>query len=206
MVLLTTCTGEAITAVIPALAALRCEVFRTWPYLYDGDEAYERRYLQIYARSAKAAVIVARDGADVVGASTCLPLADETEAVRAPFIGRGIDPSRVFYFGESVLRTSYRGQGLGVGFFDAREAHARAVSDCDFASFASVVRPPGDPARPPDWQPLDAFWTRRGYARRPDLICHMAWKDLGEAGETEKPLMFWMKSLTGAPLPPMDPP
>jgi hypothetical protein len=34
----------------------------------------------------------------------------------------------------------------------------------------------------------------------------MAWKDLGEAGETEKPLMFWMKSLTGAPLPPMDPP
>jgi hypothetical protein len=29
----------------------------------------------------------------------------------------------------------------------------------------------------------------------------MAWKDLGDAEETSKPLMFWMKSLSGAPLP-----
>jgi GNAT superfamily N-acetyltransferase len=203
MIRLTTCTGEAITAVIPALAALRCEVFRTWPYLYDGDEAYERRYLQIYVRSAQAAVIVARDGSEIVGASTCLPLTDETEEVRAPFQARGIDAARVFYFGESVLRRECRGQGVGVGFFNAREAHARAVSACDFAAFASVVRPADHPTRPPAWQPLDGFWTKRGYIRRPDLICHMSWKELDEPGETEKPLMFWMKSLSGAPLPPM---
>jgi GNAT superfamily N-acetyltransferase len=198
---LKTCTGEAVEAVIPALAALRCEVFRAFPYLYDGDEAYERRYLQIYVRSPKAAVIVASDGDTVVGASTCLPLTDETQEVQAPFKDQGIDPARVFYFGESVLREACRGRGVGVAFFNAREAHAAAVSRCDFAAFASVVRPADHPARPAGWQPLDEFWTRRGFVRRPGLVCRMSWKDIGDAGETEKPLMFWLKSLTGATLP-----
>jgi hypothetical protein len=176
-------------------------VFRAFPYLYDGDETYERRYLQTYVRSAKAAVIVATDDDTIVGASTCLPLTDETEDIQAPFRNRGIDPASIFYFGESVLRQTYRGQGLGIGFFHAREAHATAVSRCDFAAFASVVRPPDHPARPAAWQPLDAFWTRRGYVRRPELLCHLSWKDIGDADETEKPLMFWLKSLTGAALP-----
>lgn len=200
-----TCTGDAVSAVIPDLAALRCRVFRSFPYLYDGDEAYERRYLQIYARSAHAAVIVARDGERVIGASTCLPMTDETAEVQAPFITQGIDPTRVFYFGESVLDEAYRGQGLGVSFFEAREAHARTVSACDFAAFASVIRPQDHPARPPGYTPLDAFWTKRGYTRRPDFVCRMSWKDLGEAEETSKPLVFWMKSLSGAPLPPATP-
>ncbi len=198
---LTTRTGGQIAPIIPALAALRCQVFRDWPYLYDGDEAYERRYLRIYADSPRAAVIVATDGDEIVGASTCLPLTDETDAVTAPFLARRIDPARVFYFGESVLREDHRGRGTGVAFFAAREAHARASSVCDFAAFASVIRPPDHPARPSGHTGLDAFWTRRGYTRRDGLICHMAWKDVGDAAETEKPLVFWMKSLTGAPLP-----
>jgi GNAT superfamily N-acetyltransferase len=200
-----TCTGEAVSAVIPDLATLRCRVFRSFPYLYDGEEAYERRYLQIYARSARAAVIVARDGVRVVGASTCLPMTDETSDVQEPFIAQGIDPGRIFYFGESVLDEAYRGQGLGVAFFEAREAHARAVSTCDFAAFASVVRAGDHPARPPGYTPLDRFWTKRGYTRRPDLVCRMSWKVVGEAEETSKPLVFWMKSLSGAPLPPVSP-
>ena len=198
---LKTNTGAEIAPLIPALATLRCQVFRAWPYLYDGDEAYERGYLRIYADSPCAAIITASDGGAVVGASTCLPLADETDDVKAPFLAQGIDPARVFYFGESVLRQDYRGHGTGVAFFAAREAHARAASTCDFAAFASVIRPPGHPARPAGYTALDAFWTRRGYTRRADLICHMAWKDLGDPAETEKPLVFWMKSLTGAPLP-----
>ncbi len=198
---LITCTGADIAPLIPALAALRCQIFRSWPYLYDGDEAYERRYLRIYADSPRAAIIVASDRDQIIGASTCLPLTDETAEVKAPFLAHGIDPARVFYFGESVLRDAYRGQGIGVAFFAAREAHARAASVCDFSAFASVSRPPDHLARPADYTALDAFWTRRGYTRRPDLVCHMSWKDLGDANETEKPLVFWLKSLTGAPLP-----
>jgi GNAT superfamily N-acetyltransferase len=196
-----TLTGEAIRPLLPALARLRITVFRAWPYLYDGDEAYEERYLRTYVQSSGAAVIVAFDGETPVGASTCLPLQAETENVTAPFRQRGWELGRFFYFGESVLLPDYRGRGAGVAFFTAREAHARAASSCDYTCFCAVLRPQDHPARPADHVPLDGFWRKRGYTPYPGLTCSMAWKDVGEAAETEKQLQFWMKSLSGAELP-----
>ena len=38
-------SGEALRGLLPQLAQLRIEVFRDWPYLYDGDLDYEARYL-----------------------------------------------------------------------------------------------------------------------------------------------------------------
>ncbi len=195
-----TCTGAALRKIIPELAALRIEVFREWPYLYEGDAAYEARYLDLYVRSKQAAIVVARQGS-IVGASTCLPLADESDDVQAPFLARGWDVRDYFYFGESVLRPGLRGQGVGVRFFEAREAHARAVSRAQYACFCGVVRPAGHPARPPGWVPLDSFWHRRGFVRRPDLMCRMRWTDAGDAAERSHDMVFWMKSLHGAPLP-----
>ena len=196
-----TLTGVALPAVIPDLAALRVQVFRAWPYLYDGSTAYEEDYLRTYLRSPRSAVIVARQGGRIVGGATCLPLSDETDNVQAPFVARMWDPAAFFYFGESVLLPELRGQGVGVAFFAAREAHARAVSACRYACFCGVVRPAQPPAHPPGVVKRDGFWMRRGYTRRPDLSCEMAWRDIGDAAETIKTLVFWMKPLTGAPLP-----
>ncbi|MHB1304491.1 MAG: GNAT family N-acetyltransferase [Acidiphilium sp.] len=168
-------------------------MFRDWPYLYEGDEEYERRYVETYAASERAAIVVARDGEAIVGASTCLPLADEDEAMRAPFHDAGIDPATVFYFGESVLLPAYRGRGVGVGFFAAREAHARAVSDSAWTAFCAVIRDPTDPRRPADAASLDQFWRRRGYAPHPGLVCRMRWREVGSPGEIENRLQVWLK-------------
>lgn len=195
-----TLTGAAIVPHLPALARLRITVFREFPYLYDGDEAYEERYLRTYVEAPLAAVVIARDGAEIVGASTCLPLSAETENVTAPFRARGLDLSRFFYFGESVLLKAYRGRGIGVAFFEHREAQARRAG-ADYATFCAVIRAPDDPRRPPDYVPLDAFWRHRGYTHYPDFVCTMRWKEVGAAEETDHHLSFWMKSLSGAPLP-----
>jgi len=98
-----TFSGDAVAPHLDAVAALRIAVFRDWPYLYDGDAAYEAKYLATYARSPRSLFVLAFDGGRVVGASTAIPLADETDAFRAPFLERGIEPERVYYFGESVL-------------------------------------------------------------------------------------------------------
>jgi GNAT superfamily N-acetyltransferase len=194
-------TGADVLAYVPALARLRIAVFRDWPYLYEGNQSYEERYLRIYADSGGAAVVLAFDGAEAVGASTCLPLTHETANVQAPFIAAGIAPGRVFYFGESVLLRPYRGLGAGVRFFREREAHARRVSGCDIAAFCAVQRPPDHPARPADAVPLDAFWRKRGFTPYPALTCEMRWKDVGTTEESPHRLAFWLKSLTGDPLP-----
>lgn len=194
---LVTLTGEALRPHLADIARLRIAVFREWPYLYEGDAAYEKRYLGRYAAAPGAAVVLAFDSERVVGASTCLPLVEEAETVQAPFLSAGWELGRVFYFGESVLLPEYRGRGAGVGFFTEREAHARRFPGIDTAAFCAVVRDPADPRKPTGYVPLDAFWHNRGYAPAPALTCTMRWKEIGADAETPHRLSFWLK-----PLPP----
>ena len=194
-------TGSAIGAQLPALAALRIAVFREWPYLYDGSAANEQDYLTTLAASPGAGLAVAFAGETPVGCSTCLPLAEAGAAVIAPFEARGWDLGRFFYFGESVLLARWRGQGAGVAFFHAREAHARRSSDADYACFCAVRRPAVHPLRPADAVPLDAFWRRRGFVPYPDLVCTMRWKQVDSAERVENTLSFWIKPLRDVSLP-----
>lgn len=188
-------TGEALRAALPQLAALRIRVFRDWPYLYDGSEDYERRYLATYAASSGSVIVGAFDGERAVGAATALPLAHETDNVTAPFRARGLDPERIFYFGESVLLPEYRGRGIGVAFFAEREKHARGLGGFTHACFCAVQRAADDPRRPAGHVPLDDFWRRRGYAPVPGLTCRIAWRETGEPAESAKTMRFWMRAL-----------
>ncbi|MFZ1428415.1 MAG: GNAT family N-acetyltransferase [Geminicoccaceae bacterium] len=188
-------TGERLKELLPELARLRIAVFRAFPYLYDGSLDYEERYLRTYAATADSVVVGAFDGKRVVGASTGLPLAAEPEALTRPFTQHGYAVGDVFYFGESVLLEEYRGGGIGVGFFAEREAHARALGRFRHAAFCAVMRPADHPCRPQGYVPLDAFWRKRGFAAVPGLVGQIAWRDLDEAGESVKPMQFWLKDL-----------
>ncbi len=188
-------TGDAARAVFDDLARLRISVFRAFPYLYDGDLDYERDYLATYANSKDGVVVTAFDDDTVIGAATALPLADETEEVIAPFRDKGFDLSSVFYFGESVLDSRYRGQGIGHAFFDQREAHARSLG-YTWTAFCAVVRPINHPRRPEDYAPLDPFWEKRGYQRRDDMVTTFTWQDLDEDRKSPKPLRFWLRNVT----------
>jgi GNAT superfamily N-acetyltransferase len=193
--------GEAMRAHLPTLGRLRITVFREWPYLYDGSGANEAGNSSRLAGCPRAGLAVAFDGDESVGCATCLPLADEHASVQAPFLSRGWDLGRFFYFAESVLLPAYRGRGLGVTFMTAREAFARDTSAADFATFCAVQRPAEHPLRPPRAVSLDAFWRNRGFVEYPDLASTMRWKQVDAAERVENRLVFWLKPLRGAPLP-----
>jgi GNAT superfamily N-acetyltransferase len=107
-------SGAQMRERLEDLARLRITVFRDWPYLYEGTMEHEREYLPRYPDAKTGTLIVARDGDTIVGASTALGLDEESDYVRKPFEAAGMELSRIFYFGESVLLPQYRGQGVGV--------------------------------------------------------------------------------------------
>lgn len=187
-------TGAAAGAVLDDLARLRVTVFRDYPYLYDGTPEYERRYLAPYAESPTAIVVGAFDGPRLVGAATGTAMEDHANAFAAPLGVAGLAPETVFYCAESVLLPDYRGQGVGHRFFDVREAHARALGRA-WSMFCAVIRPEDHPARPAGYRPLDGFWRGRGYAPVEGAIARFSWTDLGEGGESEKPLQMWIRAL-----------
>lgn len=187
-----TLTGEDIASALSSLARLRIEVFFAYPYLYQGDLAYEETYLRKLAAARDSVIVTARTQEGLVGCATGSALDDGHEEFVRPLIQAGIDPSSTFYFGESVLLPGYRGQGVGHAFFDRREAHARSKG-YKRACFCAVIRPEGHPMRPADYSPLDAFWMKRGYAPVAGAIAHFSWRDIGEVRETEKPMQVWLR-------------
>lgn len=189
-------TGDALGRYIEEVAKLRIEIFREYPYLYDGNMEYEEKYLRTYTASPNSVVVIAFAGDQVVGASTAIPLCHEIEEFKTPFLTQNIDPQTVFYLGESVLKKSYRGRGIGVRFFHERESHARSIGNFAWSAFCAVVRPDSHPLRPSDYKPLDEFWNKRGYFKHPELQTNLSWKDIDESTPTSKPMMFWLKDFS----------
>ncbi len=187
-------TGAALVEALPDVARLRISVFRNWPYLYDGDEIYENEYLQTYRDSENAILVGAFDGRRLIGASTGTPLEDHAEDFTAAFTNTSLNLSDIFYCAESVLLPEYRGQGLGHAFFDAREAHARNLGRT-YSTFCGVQRPQDHPLRPDNYRPLDAFWSKRGYAPIAGAVASFQWKDIDQASENDHDLQFWIRTL-----------
>ncbi|MGR3469224.1 MAG: GNAT family N-acetyltransferase [Shimia sp.] len=182
--------GAALGAAIPDIARLRIAVFREWPYLYDGDMTYEEQYLSAYTAPG-AVCVAAYDGGRMVGASTGAPMANHAEDFAAALPG-DIPVDQTFYCAESVLEPAYRGRGLYRAFFAEREAAGRSQG-LAWSVFAAVIRPDDHPARPVGAESLAPVWRHFGYVPREGAIARFAWRDVGAAAETEKPLQLWAK-------------
>lgn len=183
--------GVEITELIPPLGQLRIDVFKDFPYLYDGSIEYEQEYLQTYVQNPLSIAFVVFDDQKLVGATTGMPLSGIAKSIQQSFIDRELNTDEIFYFGESIVLPEYRGRGLGNLFFDVRENHA-LENGFKITTFCSVVRPEDHPLRPLNYRSNNDFWKKRGYTEQ-DYYCKMSWLDRNETEETEKELLFWTK-------------
>jgi len=189
-----TVTGPAMRMHLDEIAALRIEVFREWPYLYEGTVDYERDYLLHYARCPSGVAVLAHSRGKVVGASTALPLAAAAKEFQEPFGGSKYHVDEVFYFGESVLRETFRGQSVGRKFFIERERVAREQGFC-FCAFCAVDRDLRDPRRPQGYRDLANFWDSLGYEKQENLRARLKWQEIDKDEETVNTLTFWLKMI-----------
>lgn len=188
-------TGEDLERALPALAALRIEVFRAFPYLYAGSPAYEVRYLRDFAAAKDSFIVVAQtDEGEIAGCATGSALTGHHAEFSGPLVQAGFPLSSTFYFGESVLLPAFRGQGLGHAFFDAREAHAKSRG-YKRVCFCAVERAKDHPLQPVGYSPLDAFWTKRGYRKLDGIVTEFAWPMEPSGPDLLHPMGYWMREL-----------
>ena len=188
-------SGAELEPWLGALAHLRITVFREFPYLYDGDEAYEAEYLKVYQENPESICILLLDGDRPVGMSTGMPLGEEDQSFRGPFIRHGYPMGRIFFFGDSVLLPEYGGNGYGRRFMEERERFARSFGRFEYLTFFAVERTADDSRRPLNYVPLDGFWRRCGFRKHPELNTTFSLKEIGEPSATPKRMIFWLKYL-----------
>lgn len=189
------CRGSELDPFIENLARLRMTVFRSWPYLYEGDFDYEKKYLKTYTSSKNSFVALALFEDQIIGATTAILASDEESSFQKPFIERQLAPESVCYFGESILLPEYRGLGIGKEFMNRRLRFAESLPGVRQAAFCSVIRPANHPLRPADYRPLDSFWKQMKFEPVEGMLTEYLWRDVGEEKETTKQLQFWMRDL-----------
>jgi len=190
-----TYVGTQIKEVIEPLAQLRMAVFREFPYLYEGNMDYEKEYLSTYAEAERAFLFTVFHNQQLIGATTAIPLKEESDEVKLPFEENDYDLNSLFYFGESILQKDFRGLGIGHRFFDERENYARSFGHYTHSCFCAVDRGIGHTAEPADYRSNEIFWVKRGYHKEADLKSYFEWPDIGAVEQTAKPMIYWIKRL-----------
>lgn len=186
--------GEDFNKYKEELANLRIQIFREYPYLYDGTIEYEKKYLETFNQSKDSIIVVGFEKSKVIGVSTGIPLKYEPIEIKKPWVDEGYEIEEIYYFSESVLLKAYRGQGIGVKFFEEREKWAKQLN-YKIAIFCGVIREENHPNKPINYIPLDNFWEKRGFHKKARFKCKMSWKELNEQVESEKELQIWYKNL-----------
>ncbi len=178
--------GKEVEDYIDQLGHFRIEIFREYPYFYDGSLEYEREYLSRYSRSQRSLVILMVDDQRIVGACTGIPLSQECEEFKEPFEGEDVD--QYFYIGEIMLDKGYRGKGLGKKLFDDYLSH---IPKDRYQSLCAYTVRRVNPSNTEDDSPIKGLLVSRGFKVLKSKTAYFSWKDVGHTEETIKAFDVW---------------
>lgn len=191
--------GSDIAPHIGAVAQVRIEQFRHYPYLYDGSLAYEENYLAGYLNEPRAQLIVARHMGAVAAVATAVPLASSSDIVAdAPvlFAAAGHNPKTYYYYAEIIVLPDHRGAGLAKQIYALRAAAARDFGYQNLC-LAVVDRPADHPLKPSGYVGPERVWIKDGF-KKTDIRFSYDWPTIQSDGETidqANDMVFWIRAL-----------
>lgn len=181
--------GNEIADHIEELGQFRIAIFKEFPYLYAGDMDVERKYLAGTV-SEESILVTQRDEYGLLGVCTGLPLKNEQEQLKQPFVGCNID--EIFYIGEVMVRDGWRGKGIGSLLLSTM---IDTVDPIKYKKWflCAVDREANHPLRPDNYRSPDSLWTKFGFKQQLHAKVYFAYKDIGNAVETNKPMNVWVR-------------
>ena len=174
------------------IVRIRVELYREFPYLYDGDAAREALCLRTYLECGEAVFLAAFDGDRMAGFSSSIPLAMEDEALTEPFRRAGLDPADYLYIGEMLVEAPWRSWKLLWEHKKYHEARARALH-LKYVAMVTVDRAENHPLRPRRYKPLEHIIHYCGYEKIRDLSVSMRWPRADSGSERANRLSVWRR-------------
>jgi len=187
-------TGASAADSLNGLASLRLEIFREFPYLYEGLREDELRYLRLYVETPDAFVLTVTDSGKIVGAATGVPLCYEHRELIEPFAGTPYHVEEIYYVGELLYLPAYRKQGSGLRMVQQVEEYVRSRGKFRYLTCATVVRPDDHPSRPVNYVPIERFLNRTGFAPLSGVTTSFTWRETVGVS-CSHPMQFWIKVL-----------
>lgn len=187
-------TGSAVDDCLNDIASLRIDIFREFPYLYDGRRKDELHYLKLYSVTPDSFVIIVKEGEKVAGAATGMPLWHEATELVEPFSGTSYPVDEIFYVGELLFYPEHRNHGMGMQVVRMVEEQVRSYSTYRYLTCATVVRPDNHPLRPADYIPIDRFLAHTGFNLLPGITTSFTWLET-DGVRRSHPMNFWIKEL-----------
>lgn len=188
-------TGQEAERYIDQIAAIRLNMFKEYPYLYNGTVEIEKEYLQIYFKSSHANILLTFDSDDnVIGFSSSIPLSDEAEEIRAPFIEKQLNCDNYLYIGEGLIYPEYQGKNLVRQAAQIHEEIARSKG-YKYLTFMAVDRPEDHPCKPDNYRSTDGLFKHFGYTKFDNMNVTLTWNQLDTNQEATNTLSLWHKEI-----------
>lgn len=189
--------NKDIEKYIDLIAQWRIEYFREFPYLYQGNLDYERKYLRHYALDPKATVIVARHQNEILAAVTGIPLSSETSIIAdLKHLHKDVSLDEYYYLGEIIIPPRFRRIGLMRSLCEKQEL---IVKEWGFSKMCllTVDREKDHPLAPANYKSSDDKFAHLGY-HKTNMTIELHWSTIqadDSVKDKENPLVMWVKSL-----------
>jgi len=194
-----TIIGNNISSYIDSIAEFRINVFKEFPYLYQGNVEGERKYLVNYANDPQATLIVAKVNSKLVGIATGIPLNASLhllDDIRIELSKKSFDPKKFYYCGEMIILEDYRNQGLGAKLYEQQKSQIQCWGFTYFCAL-TVKRSTTHPLKPKNYIDIKNFLDKIGYKKFGfELPCH--WPTILSSGKVKNiknKLILWTKEI-----------
>lgn len=187
--------GPEVIPYLQKLAELRIEFYRNYPYLYEGNITDEETYLNMYAKSKDSLLVIAKNGDEIVGAVTGIPMLESKEENKQLYAQKQIPAEHIFYLGELVLSQDYQKSDLLERLYLQLENAVKGLERYSLLAVCEIERSPEDTKKPVSALSSEVLWANRGFTKQPQLYTTDAWKDVGDLEKSDHHLFFWYKEL-----------
>lgn len=188
--------GPEIKDEINFIAQQRIDIFKEYPYLYEGNFETEIAYLMWFVEQRDSCAAIAYKDNNPVGFITGISFVafeNHFKGSKDIFIKASLDPSAYYYFCEVIVKPEHRRNSIAKRLFALLEAHAKSQG---YRAGCFVNESHEDhPLKPADYKDLTSLFHALGYTKT-NLSIMFKWQTLAQNGkieELEHILTYWLK-------------